>query len=311
MRARQLLGRAVVVALTAATLTTSMGATPASAVGGVAVRLVKGGLNGPAAFTFSPRGLIFYAERGTGEIRVLNPRTHTDRLVYTISGVNADGERGALGVALHPGWPQRPFIYVYATRNAGGALHNQIAPDPGQERPRRGRPDAVPDLRRDGPVSQRRPDPLRTGRKPVRHGGRRAHQLERAGPDGEPARQDLRMDPDGGVAGNPIPGSRIWSYGTGTPSASRSIRRPAGSGRPRTDPSVTTRSTWSGGTGTTPGVRTRTARGPAPATRTTAARRRGGDPSGSRKGRSASRATRSAIRAAWEAAMRATCSSAA
>jgi glucose/arabinose dehydrogenase len=31
-----------------------------------------------------------------------------------------------LGVALHPGWPRKPFVYVYVTRRAGGKLRNQI-----------------------------------------------------------------------------------------------------------------------------------------------------------------------------------------
>jgi glucose/arabinose dehydrogenase len=130
MRIRRLLARIGATALIATSLTTVTAATQiepaAAAAPSIAVRLVKGGLNGPAAFTFSPRGLIFYAERGTGEIHVWNPNTHTDRLVYTISGVNGDGERGALGVALHPGWPERPFIFVYVTRMVSGVLRNQV-----------------------------------------------------------------------------------------------------------------------------------------------------------------------------------------
>ena len=29
-------------------------------------------------------------------------------------------------MAVHPAWPDQPFVYVYATRNAGGNLRNQI-----------------------------------------------------------------------------------------------------------------------------------------------------------------------------------------
>lgn len=126
MRLRHLLCRVGVVALIATTLSATAGTGPASAVGGIVVRRVRTGLNDPAAFTFSPGGLIYYLERGTGQVRVLNLTRHTDRLFFTISNVNGDGERGALGIALHPAWPQRPFVYVYVTRTVNGILRNQI-----------------------------------------------------------------------------------------------------------------------------------------------------------------------------------------
>ncbi len=87
---------------------------------------VKGGLKGPAGFTFTPGGVIVYAERATGSIRYLNPSTGFDRLLMTIPGVNGSGERGALGVALDPLWPTRRFVYVYVTRSTSLGLRNQI-----------------------------------------------------------------------------------------------------------------------------------------------------------------------------------------
>ena len=54
MRRRPLLARAAVVALIVSTLSATVGTSPASAAAGITVRLVKGGLNGPAAFTFAP-----------------------------------------------------------------------------------------------------------------------------------------------------------------------------------------------------------------------------------------------------------------
>ncbi len=87
---------------------------------------VKTGLNGPSAFTFAPNGTIWYLERGTGELRTLNPGTGRDRLVFDIAGVSGSGERGALGVALHPRWPAKPLVYVYVTRTHNGHLQNQV-----------------------------------------------------------------------------------------------------------------------------------------------------------------------------------------
>src|SRR5438876_11756625 len=87
---------------------------------------VKTGLNGPSGFTFSPAGKIWYLERGTGEIRILNPKTGSDHLFFTIGGVDGTGERGALGIDLDPAFRTSPFGYVYVTRTWRGALRNQL-----------------------------------------------------------------------------------------------------------------------------------------------------------------------------------------
>jgi glucose/arabinose dehydrogenase len=89
--------------------------------------LVKGNLQNPAGFTFDRDGRIWYIEKDSGEIRVLTPSTGRDRLFFDIPGVNAEGERGGLGVALHPEWPATPYVYAYVTRTgSGGALQNQV-----------------------------------------------------------------------------------------------------------------------------------------------------------------------------------------
>jgi len=87
---------------------------------------VKTGLNGPSGFTFSPNGKIWYLERPTGEVRILNPKTGADHLFYKIASVNGAGERGALGIALDPSWRTQPFVYVYVTRTWNGALRNLV-----------------------------------------------------------------------------------------------------------------------------------------------------------------------------------------
>jgi glucose/arabinose dehydrogenase len=87
---------------------------------------VKTGLNGPSAFTFAPDGRIWYLERGTGRIVVLDPSDGSESRFFRIPGVNGSGERGALGIALHPNWPTRRSVFVYVTRSSGGSLRNQI-----------------------------------------------------------------------------------------------------------------------------------------------------------------------------------------
>lgn len=118
-------------ALTAAIVVLA-GASPATASEARARRAairtapVATGLNGPSAFTFGPRDRIWYLERGSGRVRILNLATGGSRTFFTISRVDGAGERGALGIALHPGYPQRPFVYAYATRRQNGRLWNQV-----------------------------------------------------------------------------------------------------------------------------------------------------------------------------------------
>jgi aldose sugar dehydrogenase len=100
-------------------------AAPAAAAAIKAVP-VKTGLNGPSGFTFGPSGTIWYLERGTGEVRTLNRRTGATHLFFTISRVDGSGERGALGIALDPAFPTKPFVYVYVTRTWHGHVRNQL-----------------------------------------------------------------------------------------------------------------------------------------------------------------------------------------
>jgi glucose/arabinose dehydrogenase len=120
--------------LAAVTLATTLIATTAPAGGGTRERVpralkvvtIRGGLDNPTAFTFAPNGRIWYIEKNTGRIYILNPGTGGRRLFTDITNVSGLGERGGLGIALHPDWPSRPFVYVYVTRSSGGRLENQL-----------------------------------------------------------------------------------------------------------------------------------------------------------------------------------------
>jgi glucose/arabinose dehydrogenase len=92
----------------------------------IEVRRVVDGLDAPVAFTFGPGRKIWYVEKDTGEVRIYNRSTGGNRLFVDVPAVNGDGERGTLGIALHPHYPNPPYVYVYATRNVDGAFRNQI-----------------------------------------------------------------------------------------------------------------------------------------------------------------------------------------
>jgi glucose/arabinose dehydrogenase len=179
----------------------------------VGAREVAGGLQQPVAFTFGPDRQLWYVEKDTGEIRVIDLKTGDDRLFETVGGVNGEGERGMLGIALHPRYPDRPFVYVYATRAVEGNLRNQIL--------------RYEDRNGNG-ADQRTIFSSPASSSPYHNGGRIAF-----GPDGmlyavvgeghDPANaQDLsdndrgkilRMTPAGGVPrSNPF-GGRAWAYG--------------------------------------------------------------------------------------------------
>ena len=215
-RTRRLV-RLVLTAAGVAALTAAIAAPANAGGGGIRATRIANGLNGPAAFTFTPKGTIVYLERGTGEVRFLNPKTGFDRLFFNIAGVNGEGERGALGVALHPGWPRKPFIYVYVTRNAGGSLQNQIV----RIRERGGVGHGLTTIL-STPASS---SPYHNGGRIMFGPDRKLYAIVGDGHDAGNA-QDLsanlrgkilRMNPDGSVPGtNPMIGgrrSRIFAFG--------------------------------------------------------------------------------------------------
>ena len=250
----------------------ALASTPASAGSRIRAREVVGGLNQPVAFTFGPGKKIWYVEKSTGQVRIHDLDTDADRLFVTVPGVNGDGERGMLGIALHPNYPDKPLVYIYATRSADGGLRNQVL---------RYRDNHGSGVHRKVLLS------TVAGGSPYHNGGRIAFGPDgmlyaivgdapipqRTGPQQRARGNILRIEPDGGVPNdNPFGNRYAYTRATATPSASRSTHRPTSSGRPRTVPSATTRSTSSCRAATTAGDRARTVRGIRRATRTRTAR---------------------------------------
>ena len=113
--------------LRAAVVAAALGSLLAGCHGGPHVKSVVGGLQYPAAFTLGESSnVFFYAERNTGEIRRRNIANGNDNLVWTVSNVLSDGERGLLGVALHPDYPTQPYLYAYASRLVNGEARSQV-----------------------------------------------------------------------------------------------------------------------------------------------------------------------------------------
>lgn len=173
------------------------------------------GLDTVWEIAFSPDGRIFLTER-PGRIVVMDEATGFEGRVWATVPVEERGESGLMGLALHPDFPDEPYVYISYTFQNGPQMVNRIAR--WVEEDDRGREDRV--LVDDIPAAS------------IHDGSRLAF-----GPDGmlyattgdaaNPANsQDpnssagkvLRIRPDGGVpADNPDNDSYVYTLGHRNP----------------------------------------------------------------------------------------------
>ncbi len=81
-------------------------------------------LDAPTAMALAPDGRIFVCQQ-TGAVRVVKGGSLLATPFVSLS-VDANGERGLLGVAVDPGFPATPFVYLYYTV-PGAPAHNRIS----------------------------------------------------------------------------------------------------------------------------------------------------------------------------------------
>ncbi len=75
----------------------------------------------PVGMAFLPDGRLLVIEQKTAKIRLFvdNTLSVIDPVV-TLPGVNkTGGEQGLLGIAVDPGWPARPYLYVHCDDSSG------------------------------------------------------------------------------------------------------------------------------------------------------------------------------------------------
>ena len=87
----------------------------------LALEEVAGGLSAPINITVTPDGWLLVNERG-GRVMAIDPESGQADVALDISDrVIGEGERGLLGLALHPGWPDDARAYVhYSAREGDG-----------------------------------------------------------------------------------------------------------------------------------------------------------------------------------------------
>lgn len=79
-------------------------------------QLVASGLNAPTSLAFLPDGRALVTEQNSGAIRMVVGSTVTGALT-TVPSLTSGGERGLLSIAVDPGWPTRPYVYVHHTQS--------------------------------------------------------------------------------------------------------------------------------------------------------------------------------------------------
>lgn len=86
------------------------------------------GLNFPVSLKFALDGRIFYTEKDTGNIRIIQKNgTLLPTPFATITPIFTDGEAGLLGIALDPAFSSNNYVYVYYTyRDSGSYTHGHI-----------------------------------------------------------------------------------------------------------------------------------------------------------------------------------------
>lgn len=91
----------------------------------VRVDVVAANLDVPWSMAFAPDGRLFVTERG-GRVRILNLAAGTSELALTLDDVFAQGEAGALGIALDPDFGTSRAVFIYYTAQTGNGALNRL-----------------------------------------------------------------------------------------------------------------------------------------------------------------------------------------
>ena len=92
------------------------------------VTAILTGLSFPISLEFAPDGRIFFNEKNTGNIRIIQQNgTILSSPFATISPIFTDDESGLLGMALDPSFASNGYVYVYFTyRDSLSYTHGHI-----------------------------------------------------------------------------------------------------------------------------------------------------------------------------------------
>lgn len=94
----------------------------------LSVSTVASGLSQPIAMAFIGPDDILITEKASGQVKRVTAGVASG--VVLDLAVNSASERGLLGIALHPGFPSTPWVYLYNTESSTGADTNVLAEVP-------------------------------------------------------------------------------------------------------------------------------------------------------------------------------------
>lgn len=89
------------------------------------VTTVASGLNQPISMAFIGPNDILVTEKATGQVKRVTNGVVTG--VVLDLAVNSNSERGLLGMALHPDFPDTPYVYLYNTETTTAPLDSNVA----------------------------------------------------------------------------------------------------------------------------------------------------------------------------------------
>jgi glucose/arabinose dehydrogenase len=103
------------------TLTFSVSQPPA---GDLTLQSVLPGLNFPVGLSLALDGRVFFNERLTGKIRIIDQQWQLVPTEFCQIAIATSGEQGLLGLTLDPDFATNHFVYVY--HSASGPLRNRV-----------------------------------------------------------------------------------------------------------------------------------------------------------------------------------------
>jgi len=92
--------------------------------GDLQLQSVITGLNFPVGMALAPDGRVFFNERLTGKIRIINPQWQLVPTQFCQITIATSGEQGLLGLTLDPDFANNKFVYVY--HSASSPLRNRV-----------------------------------------------------------------------------------------------------------------------------------------------------------------------------------------
>lgn len=101
------------------TVLSGCGATPGDPGGeGLEITTILSDAEFPIAMAFAPDGRLFFTEKETGRIRILDTNGQLLDAPFADVGVVFNSERGLLGLAIHPDFEQNGYVYAFYTRSS-------------------------------------------------------------------------------------------------------------------------------------------------------------------------------------------------